>query len=248
MGIFEITKSPKTQGPKFPHFTGDEAIDILKIAEQLVKISAPEKQKKEIEEIWTGWRSILKSASQDKFTEGEIADLRKIINNWSALWVKHFGKKNVTPYVHFVGAHWCDLIQMHGNLKKFSQDGLEASHRLHNLIYGRSTNRSKGDPPAEEPKEPAVADGSGDADEHVANAAKDVHADVGSISERDAADADRDHDRDADGGDHPTDPQKKKKPRKSANQQIMEKLYRTILIEIDHKIDLKRDNVKTKRA
>ena len=35
--------------------------------------------------------------------------------------------------------HWIQLIQLHGSLNKYSQEGLEASHKLHRQLFEHAT-------------------------------------------------------------------------------------------------------------
>lgn len=181
MGIFKLTSSKINGKFKIPHFSGDEATKILEMADELIPLFVDPQNKDQKEtfeamtQIWKGWAHILEMSSRDEFSESDLVSFRGHINRWGNIFVEYMGVHNVTPYAHLVCAHWIDLIQLHGNLKKFSQDGLEASHRLHNLIYGRATNRSKGN-----------SNGP------------------------------------------------------SANTQIMQKIYRGILMETEHSVDLKR--------
>ena len=59
-------------------------------------------------------------------------------------WVKKFCSvyqtKHVTPYVHALAIHVPEFIRLHGNITKFTQQGLEKFNDLTTKHYLRSTN------------------------------------------------------------------------------------------------------------
>jgi len=46
----------------------------------------------------------------------------------------------MTPYVHILKHHTVQILKNHGSISKFSQQGFEACHRWHRILYGNSTN------------------------------------------------------------------------------------------------------------
>lgn len=60
------------------------------------------------------------------------------------MYVRKFGDHNVTPYIHVVVCHSVTLLELHGSISKFSQQGFEATHSWHRKLFFSSTNHRGG--------------------------------------------------------------------------------------------------------
>ena len=70
------------------------------------------------------------------------------IQNRTSYWLKIFiiiYHKNVTPYMHIFQGHIHQIIEKHGSLRPYSQQGAEKFNDIVTLNYFRSTNRNKED-------------------------------------------------------------------------------------------------------
>lgn len=59
-------------------------------------------------------------------------------------FLQKYGEINVTPYLHIVICHSVMLLQRYGSISQFSQQGFEATHKWHRIVYYSSTNRDGG--------------------------------------------------------------------------------------------------------
>lgn len=60
------------------------------------------------------------------------------------MYIRKFGDMNVTPYIHVVVCHSITLLDRHGSISKFSQQGFEATHAWHCKLYYSSTSHDGG--------------------------------------------------------------------------------------------------------
>jgi len=49
-------------------------------------------------------------------------------------------EESITPYIHIIHKHAVQILGRHGSLSKFSQQGFEACHRWHRILYNSCTN------------------------------------------------------------------------------------------------------------
>lgn len=162
--------------PKIPHLDGNVMDRIFRISTELVSTFAAGDEP--LQELWIKWGEIL---TLSKSTTPNIPQLRKTVTKWSLLFLKVYGHDNVTPYIHIICSHWADLMDLHGNLTEFSQEGFEGAHHFQKLIYSRVTSKGGG----------------------------------------------------------------KKTPKsKSVHYQILEKHYRSLVMEVMNKVDMHRNNIR----
>ena len=57
--------------------------------------------------------------------ETEIKDFTKRASDWVTLFTSVYQTKHVTPYIHVLVAHLPTIMKDHGNIRMFSQQGLE---------------------------------------------------------------------------------------------------------------------------
>lgn len=80
----------------------------------------------------------------DDLSDSEIDHIKVKIGKFSEEYLKAFGHKYWTPYLHIFCCHTIEILQKHRNLAKFSQQGFEAVHNLHKKMYFLGTSHDGG--------------------------------------------------------------------------------------------------------
>ena len=130
---------------KWRDLTGPEKLRLfkaIKIPELFPKLN----QSNKIQQIWNDFKSIYDTLwSERKMKEKEIKDFTKSTKDWMALFTSVYQTKHTTPYMHVLQAHLPTLIRNHGNLRMFSQQGLEKLNDDITKDYFKSTNHKTGE-------------------------------------------------------------------------------------------------------
>lgn len=117
---------------------------------------------KKIEKIWIDFYSIYcliknpinRTISEDmpqsekiriKFIKNEPVltfELLKIkTKEWLILYKSIYLEKDITPYMHILTSHFHELMEIHGDLNLFNQEGFEKKNDIIRSNYFSSTNR-----------------------------------------------------------------------------------------------------------
>ena len=130
---------------KWRDLTGPEKLRLFK-AIKIVELFPELKNADKIQELWNDFKSIYDTLWSDKImSEMEIKDFTKRATAWITLFTSMYQTKNVTPYMHVLVAHLPKLMKDHGNIRMFSQQGLEKLNDDITKDYFKSTNHKSGE-------------------------------------------------------------------------------------------------------
>ncbi len=90
----------------------------------------------DIQELWSSFYILMQMLSNDCVADVFDRKAKTWVNDFCAI----YQTKHVTPYAHALSMHVSQLIQLHGNISKFSEQGLEKLNDLTTKHYLRSTN------------------------------------------------------------------------------------------------------------
>jgi hypothetical protein len=90
----------------------------------------------DIQELWSSFYLLMQMLSNDCVADIFDRKAKTWVNDFCAI----YQTKHVTPYAHALSMHVSQFIQLHGNISKFSEQGLEKLNDLTTKHYLRSTN------------------------------------------------------------------------------------------------------------
>ena len=61
-------------------------------------------------------------------------------NNWLKKFLEIYQTKQVTPYIHLLTSHIPEMLELHGSLADFTQQGVEKLNDIITQDYFKSTN------------------------------------------------------------------------------------------------------------
>ena len=74
-----------------------------------------------------------------------LFEIQNRTSHWLRKFISVYQKANVTPYMHILQAHIHQIIEKHGSLRTYSQQGAEKFNDIVTMNYFRSTNRNRND-------------------------------------------------------------------------------------------------------
>lgn len=95
----------------------------------------------DMQTIWTGFYEIILLLHNDNMLQDEIGRIQSKIVLWFKLYTETFPAKNVTPYIHILHCHVVEMLQIHGQISMFTQEGLEKLNDQSTVNFFGSTNR-----------------------------------------------------------------------------------------------------------
>lgn len=120
--------------------TGTKCDKVLENIEQILPTVTMESN---VVRLWTEWKWICSILEQTSVVDPNIlSELETRIKEWGELYLLRYCDFNVTPYIHMVVCHTVPLLSMHGSIGRYSQQGFEATHKLHKRIYFSSTSHN----------------------------------------------------------------------------------------------------------
>ena len=98
----------------------------------------PMHQKKtQIQSLWVDFFSLVNSLSQSNCNSKEFDQSAK---SWIHLFTSTYQSKDVTPYIHCLGMHVSQFLDLHGSIILFTQQGLEKLNDMMTIHFQRSSN------------------------------------------------------------------------------------------------------------
>jgi len=136
----ECSKDGKTM--EFVNMTGDRCDKLLKKFPNIVEAWVKSGGCDRIGNIWIRWQVVNNLLSKPVIEPEILPRLQSCIDNWASLLKSVWTSTHVTPYVHIIHKHAVDIVTRHKSLYKFSQEGFEACHRWHRILYTSCTNHN----------------------------------------------------------------------------------------------------------
>jgi len=134
------TRSKDRKKMEFVNMTGDRCRRLLDKAEDIFQAWIQRGGCKKIALIWEKWATVNKRLSKPEIHSESIPKLRQCIDDWVGLVKEMWHEEAITPYIHIIHKHAVDIVVRHGSISKFSQQGFEACHRWHRILYNSCTN------------------------------------------------------------------------------------------------------------
>ena len=94
-------------------------------------------KKTQVQKLWNDLFSIVNSLSQKNCNSVEFDQRAKA---WINLFTSVYQSKDVTPYMHCLGMHVSQFLDLHGNIMQFTQQGLEKLNDLLTIHFHHSSN------------------------------------------------------------------------------------------------------------
>jgi hypothetical protein len=94
----------------------------------------------ELVQLWTAWAETNKLMKLYEPTPKDISSLRQEAVSFANKWVQIYGKATVFTYLHYIACHAADLMERHGNLVDWSQQGSEHAHKIQRQYQENTTN------------------------------------------------------------------------------------------------------------
>ena len=141
---FHMYVDQDSKNLKWRDLTGPEKLRLFK-AIKIVELFPKLKNASKIQQLWNDFKTIYDTLWSDKnMNEMEIKDFTKRATDWMSLFTSVYQTKNVTPYMHVLVAHLPTIMKDHGNIRMFSQQGLEKLNDDITKDYFKSTNHKSG--------------------------------------------------------------------------------------------------------
>ena len=93
----------------------------------------------QIEKLWKDYYSIYVSAKDNTYDQIEF--LKEKTREWKLKFNICYNRSNYTPYIHLFVDHLHQFVALHGDINKFSCQGLEKTNHLNTKNYHLSSNR-----------------------------------------------------------------------------------------------------------
>ncbi|XP_069103679.1 uncharacterized protein [Argopecten irradians] len=90
-----------------------------------------------IQDLWNGFLEIHDLLRSDNPYHAVV---KEKVQLWGSKFVILYQSRDITPYMHILFYHVAELIEIHGNISKFTQQGLEKMNDVCTKAYFRSTN------------------------------------------------------------------------------------------------------------
>lgn len=120
-------------------FNGNELINMFEKSLNLEKLFEFPKIK-DICCLWNEFFTIFLSLKKQTY---DLISLENHLFQWLFLFIKCYGSKFITPYMHTFVYHIPEFIRLHGNINLFNLQGLEKLNDISTNNYHRSSNKSK---------------------------------------------------------------------------------------------------------
>ena len=127
---------------------------VMENLKEMIEICIPQQEQKD------DWyyilpqinRAFVISRKKEDFTDADIVEFQKNVDEFFQVWVRMFGKGAITNYIHMLSAgHVSQYMTKWRNLFRYSQQGWESLNSLLKTFYfcrtqrGGTTGRGKGD-------------------------------------------------------------------------------------------------------
>ncbi|XP_069113729.1 uncharacterized protein [Argopecten irradians] len=137
MGIpFELFVNKDTRKLEYRDLTGPEKLTLMDKF-QASDLLPDKDRADQIQKLWDDFSEInvlLRSESPNP------EDFQFKAESWCNIYVSLYQCRDITPYIHTLRYHVSELLQLHGNLVRFSQQGLEKMNDIITKSYFRATN------------------------------------------------------------------------------------------------------------
>lgn len=90
-----------------------------------------------VQKVWNNFRELNEIIKGDAPNPDNIETLAK---DWCKLYVDTYQARDITPYMHVLRFHVGELVRLHGNIIKYSQQGLEKLNDIVTKQYFRSSS------------------------------------------------------------------------------------------------------------
>ena len=94
----------------------------------------------DLKKLWNNFNNIY---NQIKNNELSSDNVKTVTKDWLRLFVSLFEPKHITPYIHGFVYHLHEMVEKHGDINQYAQEGMEKlNHLTHSQVF-RATNLDK---------------------------------------------------------------------------------------------------------
>lgn len=94
-----------------------------------------------IQKLWVDFYAIINLLHNDEMSAQDIATVKNKIGLWFPLYTELYSQKSVTPYIHIFYCHVVEMLEIHGQISLFTQEGLEKLNDQSTVNFFSATNR-----------------------------------------------------------------------------------------------------------
>jgi hypothetical protein len=127
---------------EFRSLTGGEKlrlfsrIDLMRIFPKLENVA-------KIDALWKGFYNLYISVKDNAFPESSrVEQIKTSTKKWIDDFIRIHQSVNISPYMHTFGQHLWEMVSLHGDISRFTMQGLEKLNDLTTGHYFSSTNRN----------------------------------------------------------------------------------------------------------
>ena len=124
------------QGVQRIDLTGPEKVRLFKNI-NIPSLFPTLSNKEKLQSLWVTFFKLINTINEEHCNPDEIDVKTK---DWVNLFTSVYQSKDVTPYMHAFAMHTSEFVRLHGNIIRFTQQGLEKLNDLTTKNFQRSTN------------------------------------------------------------------------------------------------------------
>ena len=125
-------------------FTGPEKLKIIKNIKICGLLPDIDREKREtMQSLWEKFTDLLSELDELCDNASKIEMFNSHAKEWVRCFTSIYPTKDVTPYMHILVYHVSEIIQMHGSLSQYTEQGLERLNDNVSRWYFRSTGFSQ---------------------------------------------------------------------------------------------------------
>ena len=125
-------------------FTGPEKLKIIKNINMCDLLPDIDREKREeMQSLWEKFTDLMSELDELCDNASKIEMFNSHAKEWVRCFTSIYPTKDVTPYMHILVYHVSEIIQMHGSLSQYTEQGLERLNDNVSKWYFRSTGFSQ---------------------------------------------------------------------------------------------------------
>ena len=121
---------------KYRDLTGPEKVRLFKNI-NIPSLFPTLSNKEKLQSLWVTFFELINTINEEHYNHDEIDGKTK---GWVTSFTSLYQSKHVTPYMHAFAMYTSEFIRLHGNIIRFTQQGLEKLNDLTTKYFQQSIN------------------------------------------------------------------------------------------------------------